>query len=133
MSTTNKQVSQGFTLLEIMIALVILAIALSAVSFAISRNAQNATYIDQKTAAHWVAMNVMSQQQLAAEQPGYAGSDGQEGETEMLNHTWYWKCDTESVVTDATYHVSIDVSDKSDGPPVDHLEGYLYHVPTITQ
>lgn len=119
---------KGFTLLEIMVALVILAIALSAASFAISRNAQNATYIDQKTAAHWVAMNIISKEQLKALQPNFYGGGEDNGETTMLNYTWYWKSQVETVAADHTYRISVDVSQKQNGPPVDHLEGYFYHV-----
>ncbi|MFN7098452.1 MAG: type II secretion system minor pseudopilin GspI [Gammaproteobacteria bacterium] len=121
---------QGFTLIEIMVALVILAIALSAISLAISRNAQNATYIDQKMAAHWVAMNIISQQQLKATQPNYIGVSSQEGTSNMLNHTWYWKAETENTTIDQTYHISVDVSTKDNGPSIDHIEEYISHVPS---
>jgi general secretion pathway protein I len=130
MNKDYRYTTKGFTLLEIMVALVILAIALSAASFAISRNAQNATYIDQKTAAHWVAMNVISKQQLKAQQPNFNDIGDDSGQVTMLNHTWYWKSQTETVAVDHTYRISVDVSDKANGPSIDHLEGYLYHVTT---
>lgn len=128
-----KGSNQGFTLIEIMIALVILAIALSAASFAISRNAQNATYIDQKTAAHWVAMNIISKQQLAIQQPNFSGQGNDSGQTTMLNHTWYWKSQIETLAVDHTYRLNVDVSATNNGPVIEHLEGYMFHATTLEQ
>lgn len=116
---------QGFTLIEVLIALVILAISLTAVSYAISRNAQNSTYIDQKMAAHWVAMNVISKAQVEAENPNFIIAAQTSGSAAMLNHTWYWTAETQNIA--GGYPIKVMVSATENGPAVDQLETYLYH------
>lgn len=123
----QKIFSQGFTLIEVLIALVIMAISLTAVSYAISRNAQNAAYIDQKMAAHWVAMNVISHAQVQAEQASSTAIAQQSGTTEMLNRTWYWESKTEALASDEKiYHINVSVSAHESGSPVEQLDSYLY-------
>lgn len=51
----------GFTLVEILVALAILSISLSAVLYAINQNTNNLIYLKNKTFAHWVASNKISE------------------------------------------------------------------------
>ena len=51
----------GFTLVEILVALAILSISLSAVLYVINQNTSNLIYLKDKTFAHWVAMNKVSE------------------------------------------------------------------------
>jgi len=56
----NKQ-TFGFTLVEVLVALAILSISLSAVLYVINQNTSNLIYLKDKTFAHWVAMNKVSE------------------------------------------------------------------------
>ena len=47
----------GFTLVEVLVALSVIAIALAAVLKGASEGASSARYLRDKTLAHWVAMN----------------------------------------------------------------------------
>ncbi len=78
----------GFTLVEVLVALSVIAIALAAVLKGASEGASNASYLRDKTFAHWVAMNVITELQIRAEWP----SPGRkEGESEMGNRDWHWR------------------------------------------
>ncbi|MBY0544910.1 MAG: type II secretion system minor pseudopilin GspI [Gammaproteobacteria bacterium] len=118
---------QGFTLIEVLIALVILAISLTAVTYGISRNAQNSTYIDQKMAAHWVAMNIISGEEVKAEVPNSTIPGESDGSTIMLNHTWYWTASTQAIGTGSGYRMTVTVSATQNGPSIEHLDTFLYH------
>lgn len=78
----------GFTLLEVLIAVTILAIALGAIISSVGRAADNVGYMRDKTFSHWVAMNVLAEAQAKGAWPATGSSDGKE---EMANHEWHWK------------------------------------------
>ena len=59
----------GFTLLEVMVALTIVAIALSAMIAAAGKNSADVAYLRDKTFAHWVALNQISEMQARQKYP----------------------------------------------------------------
>lgn len=80
----------GFTLLEVLIALMILAIAFSSSYFVMSETARHLIILQDKTAATWVGMNVIARAQLGVITlpPTNGNTRGQE---KMLNKDWLWK------------------------------------------
>ena len=52
-----KSKSVGFTLIEVMIALAIFAVAVASLSTAMHGNVRNADYLKEKTIANWIANN----------------------------------------------------------------------------
>ncbi len=78
---------KGFTLLEVIVALAVLAIALAALVKAGSQNAENAGYLRDKTLAHWVALNLLTEIQLGQR---LLEGDQQEGQMKMAEREWFW-------------------------------------------
>ena len=56
---SNAIRSNGFTLIEVLVALAIFAVAGAALSTAIQGNVRNANYLKDKTLANWIANNKM--------------------------------------------------------------------------
>ncbi len=77
----------GFTLIEVMVALTIIAISLGALLSSSGTQANSASYLKQKTLAHWVAVNELTQIRIAKEFPGLGDK---KGSTKMANKEWYW-------------------------------------------
>ena len=77
----------GFTLIEVMVALTIIAISLGALLNASGTQASSVTYLKQKTLAHWVAVNELTQVRIGNEFPDIGDK---KGSTTMANHEWYW-------------------------------------------
>lgn len=50
---------EGFTLIEVLVALAIFAVAVASLSGAMQNNVKNASYLQEKTLAHWIASNKM--------------------------------------------------------------------------
>jgi len=82
----NKR-STGFTLIEVMVALTIIAISLGALLSTSGTQASSVTYLKQKTLAHWVAVNELTQIRIAKEFPNLGDK---KGSVTMANHEWYW-------------------------------------------
>ena len=53
--------ARGFTLVEVMVALAIFAVSITALSGTFHSNVRNAVYLKDKTLAHWLAQNEMVQ------------------------------------------------------------------------
>ena len=79
--------ARGFTLIEVLIAVTILAIAMGAVISGMARYAANAGALREKTVALWVAHNRLSEIDL---EPGWPGLGKSDGEVEMAGIEWRW-------------------------------------------
>ena len=53
--------ARGFTLIEVLAALVIVALGMLGVIQAVTQTARNGTYLREKTLAHWIAMNLITE------------------------------------------------------------------------
>lgn len=81
----NRQ--HGFTLIEILAAVAIIAIALSAVISGVTRYADNAGHLRNKTVALWVAHNRLTELRV---QPGWPELGKSDGDTELAGAEWRW-------------------------------------------
>ncbi len=77
----------GFTLIEVLAALVIVALGMLGAIEAVTQNARNGTYLRDKTLAHWVAMNVITEQRLQQAAPPVAESSD---DVEFAGQRWHW-------------------------------------------
>ena len=82
------QRARGFTLVEVLVALVIVAFGMGAVLAALSGAADSATRLREKTFAAWVGFNQLATQRLQATLP----SDGEQaGEVDFAGSRWHWQ------------------------------------------
>lgn len=79
--------ARGFTLLEILVALAVVAIALGALVGQASRNLDNTARLRDHTLAHWVAMNVVAELQINEEWPRVGE---RKGSSLMAGREWFW-------------------------------------------
>ena len=122
---------KGFTLLELLVALAILSIvALSALKNN-SSMITNASYLRDKTLAHWVAMNKAAELRLAGQ---LIVNDGQDGKAVMVDRRWNWQVTGKATQDPDIQLVNIEVwsemgdnkSEMSDrGTPLARLSMYL--------
>jgi len=87
----NKQTSNGFTLIEILVALSIIAIALGALIKASGDHTHSSSYLKDKTLAHYVAMNELTLLQTTQKWPDLGT---EKKHTEMASHEWFWTRET---------------------------------------
>lgn len=67
---------RGFTLIEVLVALVIVAVGVAAVLGTLTSAANSTIYLRDKTYASWIAMNKLTETRLAAAAPVDGKSDG---------------------------------------------------------
>jgi general secretion pathway protein I len=79
--------ARGFTLLEVLVALVVVAVAVAALGRAGSQVLDSQAELEQRTWALWVADNALSELRL---EPG-SPSGQRRGSAEMGGRTWFWE------------------------------------------
>jgi len=97
--------SAGFTLLEVLVALSILALSLGAAIKTTSSSLQNASYLQQRTLAHWVAMNKLTEMDVFSQWPSPGSKDT--GTMLMAGHEWYWQVEARKSDDIGEYSVGV--------------------------
>ena len=98
--------SFGFSLIEVMVALVIIGVALGAVIKTVGTAAQHEAIIGEKTFARWVAMNQAAAEKLKHSWPSIGTSNGTD---KMANIDWAWKQKTLSTADENVRRIEISV------------------------
>ncbi len=75
-SSAASPSQRGFTLIEVLAALVIVALGMIAAIQAVTQSARNGTYLREKTLAHWIGMNVLTERRLQVARAGRRRIDG---------------------------------------------------------
>lgn len=113
----------GFTLIEVLIALGILAIALGAAVKGISSYANNAHYLRDRTLAHWVAMNQVAEYQLSNE---WSAIGKKEGKALQGEFTWHWNAKVTATADPDLRRLDVEVRlNKNQTDPVAKLTAFL--------
>ena len=95
----------GFTLIEVLIALLIVATALGTAAKVAIGAATNGSALADRTAAQWVGLNQLGTLKLRRQFPVRAES----GKEEMMSRTWIWRQKAEATPDDYVLKVTIDV------------------------
>lgn len=98
--------ASGFTLIEVLAALVIVSLGMLAVIQAVSETARNATYVRDKTVAHWVAMNQLTLTRLAPTPPKI---DKTSDEVEMADRRWRWTMEVTQSPLESVRRIEVSV------------------------
>lgn len=113
----------GFTLLEVLVALAVLAIALAAIIKASGQHTDNLLYLRDKTFAHWVALNVINRIQISKTFP----QTGKRHGTEVMGeHKWYWQMQTSETLDPKLHKLDVFVyRNEDDNIAVTRLTAYV--------
>lgn len=102
----NGHPTAGFTLLEVLVALTVIAVALAAAIKTTGDAANNAAYMRDKTLAEWVAMNQLMR--LRAEQ-AFPDAGKSHGTVELAGREWRWDREVETYMSDQLRRIEIKV------------------------
>ncbi len=98
------KLGRGFTLIEVLVALAIVAIGMAAVLGALTSSANTISYLRDKTFAQWVALNQIATLRLSGQMTPTGNSDGN---TDFAGRSWHWR--REVTATQVPGVVRIDV------------------------
>jgi len=121
---TNRQVT-GFTLLEVLVALAVLALTMGAVIKAVGDYTGNQAYLRDRTLAVWVARNVLAEQQLESAWPGVGEI---KGNSDMGGREWSWLATVTQTEEEELRRLDVEVHmiDDDDSEPLAVLSGFLW-------
>jgi len=115
----------GFTLIEVVIAIGVISFAIAAGINAVSVNSNNASGLQQRTYAHWVAMNKMAELQLDDQWPSVGTK---KGSALMAKQEWFWSMKVSKTPDGYDLIRRVDVMvrmDEDDESPLVTLTGFV--------
>jgi general secretion pathway protein I len=116
--------NRGFTLLEVLVATTIIALALGAIIRSTATGTANLTYLRDKTLAHWVAANQMAALQGEPRFPAVGRSSGEE---ELGGREWLWHREVKETPDKDVRRIEIRVqsADAEGETPLATLTGFI--------
>ena len=96
----------GFTLIEVLVALVVVGLGMLAVIQTVSSTANTSFYMREKTLAHWIAMNKLTEVRL---QPSPPPIDKSSDEVEMAGRDWRWTMEVKQTPVESIRRIEIRV------------------------
>jgi len=128
MVSDMSQKQAGMTLIEVLVALAIIGIALTAVIKAASQNIRATDYLQNKTIALWVGSKVMREAQLGI--IGVGGPEGLRQEQTMLGRDWFWHAEITTTANARIKKIRVRVYEREpeddDASALIDLDGYAY-------
>lgn len=118
----------GFTLLEVLVALAIIAIALTALIKGLAMNAANTAYLRDRTFTQWVAMNVVAEERLKNDASASKQASGSE---RLGGHEWFWRYRLADTLDAGIKRMEVEVRAEEDGdaPVITRLVAFLPAAP----
>lgn len=113
---------RGFTLIEVMVALVVASLALVAVMASISQMIDAGTAMRDRTYAAWIAQNKIAELRLANTEPEVSTSNG---EVEFAGLEWGWTATISETGVQYLYRVDVGVMFAGSDDVVRTVTGFI--------
>ena len=114
-----RRAARGFTLIEVLVALAIVAIGMAAVLGTLTSSASTILYMKDKTLANWLALNLIAEQRL---KPQIAQLGNTDGDVDYAGQKWHWR--QETVATAVQGMVRMDMMVKPADSKTDDDRGW---------
>ena len=107
MSGATRRGVGGFTLIEVLVALAIVAIGMAAVLEALTSSANTALYLQDKTLAEWVALNRIETVRLTGSAPPAVGTSNDT--ITYAGRSWEWQQKVTDTRIQGMRQIEVDV------------------------
>ena len=118
----SRKPQAGFTLIEVMVALAIVALSLSAVVASVSQMVQAASAIQERTYASWIAQNKISEIRLSNVTPEVSETDDQ---VTFASVEWALRTKISETGVENLYRVDVAVSYASNEQVIRTVTGFI--------
>ena len=105
----------GFTLVEVMVALAVVAVALPALLLTLSQQLDAVRYLDDRAQAQWVAANRLAELRLILTAKGTLQNGTLSGTEELAGREWYWWSEGVETQLPGFFRYEITVADNETG------------------
>ena len=104
----------GFTLIEVMVALMVIAIALPALLGTVYRQVDGTAHLRDKSIAQWVAGNKLTETRIQQLRSGQVFQGTRSGVAEMADRDWYWWLESTATEVEDFYRIEVRVAAAED-------------------
>jgi len=115
--------ARGFTLIEVLAALVIVALGMLGVIQAVTQTARNGVYLREKTLAHWIAMNVITERRLLPSPPDVTETSE---DVDFAGQRWRWTMQVTQTEVESLRRMDVSVrfADRPEGQALVTVTGF---------
>ena len=113
---------RGFTLLEVLIALMVISISLVAIAGEMISMLNAANTMQERTYASWIAHNKVTELRLANIVPEVSTSSG---ELEYANREWAWRAVVSETGVENLFRVDVSISYPGGDPIMRPITGFI--------
>lgn len=99
-----RQYQTGFTLVEVLIALLIVSIAFGAILFSVNQNVRNQIRLEEKIAATWISEDIITRAQTGL-------LKANNGVQSCFNKEWKWRSKAKSTPNPYVQEIEVTVED----------------------
>ncbi len=130
----SQRKAAGFTLIEVLVALAVIAFALSAIIRTAGVMTGNTAHLKEKTYAHWIAMNRVAELRVTKAWPSIGNTSD---DVEMFGQDWRWMQKVSQLaISENVRQVEISVIRRPEGDedyPLTKLTAFLLDPALISQ
>ena len=118
----RRRRTRAFTLVEVMVALAIIALSLTAIAAKMSRMIDTSNSMRERTYASWIAQNKITELRLANVLPEVTTTSG---DIDYANSTWRWRAVVSESGIENLYRVDVEVFDASGDFLIRKVTGFI--------
>ena len=114
--------NRAFTLIEVMVALAIIALSLTAVAAKMGRMIDTSNSMQERTYASWIAQNKITEMRLENVLPEATTTSG---DVEYANRNWRWRAVVTETGIENLFRVDVEITSADSNSVIRKVTGFI--------